>query len=45
MEKRTVKVLEENIGGYLHHLSVRKEFLSMTLKMETVKEETLSMTI
>lgn len=33
-------MLEENIDGYLHGINMRKDFLSMTLKTETIKEET-----
>lgn len=33
-------MLEENIDGYLHGLNMRKDFLSMILKTEIIKEET-----
>lgn len=37
MRTKTIKVLEENIGGKLHHTEFGKDFSDMTPKTQAAK--------
>ena len=41
MRDKTIKLLEENIGGNLHDLGFGSDFLEMTLKAQPTKGKKL----